>query len=250
MIAMLGMYDMPALRSANDRFWSLIRENLGFGPSHLTRDEDVWDVWQSPDLLFAQTCGMPYRTRLHGGVKLVGTPDYGLDGCPPGYYRSIFVARRDDPRGLDQLVSGTFAFNEPLSQSGWAAPMVHLTHNSRLPAKVLQTGGHAVSAQYVAEGRADFACLDAVTWELLKEHTDIGAALRDVAATSATPALPYITAATQDPQAIAQAVRAAIRSLAEQDRDLLHLRGLISIPATDYLAVPNPVPAASELLNT
>jgi len=29
MIAMLGMYDMPALHSANDRFWALIRAHLG-----------------------------------------------------------------------------------------------------------------------------------------------------------------------------------------------------------------------------
>ncbi|MCX8955299.1 hypothetical protein OU790_17900, partial [Ruegeria sp. NA] len=73
MIAMLGMYDMPEVQAANDRFWGLIRAHLGYGPEQLTRDADVWQVWLDPELVLAQTCGMPYRTRLHGRVQLVGT---------------------------------------------------------------------------------------------------------------------------------------------------------------------------------
>nr|WP_255732361.1 PhnD/SsuA/transferrin family substrate-binding protein [Ruegeria sp. Ofav3-42] len=246
---MLGMYDMPALQPANDRFWSLIRGHLGFGPTHLTRGADVWDVWHSPDLVFAQTCGMPYRTRLHGKVQLVGTPDYGVPECPPGYYRSILVARQSDPRNLDQLADGTFAYNEALSQSGWAAPMVHLSRHSRLPTTVLETGGHALSATAVAEGRADYASLDALTWELLKEHTNLGGELREITGTQPSPALPYITATGQDARDIARAVRSAIDDLSPADRKLLHLRGLIDIPADHYLAVPNPPPDATKLLD-
>ena len=240
MIAMLGMYDMPALQPANDRFWALIRGHLGFGPDHLTRDADVWDVWLNPELTFAQTCGMPYRTRLHGKVQLVGTPDYGLAGCPPGHYRSIFVSRRDDPRDLGQLAQGTFAFNEKLSQSGWAAPMVHLERRGQRPGNIMATGGHAQSAAAVADGKADFAALDALTWEMLKSHSDLGAVLRESGTTVPTPALPYITAKWKDAAAIAHAVRAAIADLSRSDRELLHLRGLIDIPAGSYLSVPNP----------
>jgi len=110
-IAMLGMYDMPATSAANDRFWTLIRQHLGYGPTYLTRDGNVWDIWLNPDLLFAQTCGMPYRTRLHGQVQLVGTPDYGLPGCPPGHYCSVLIARAEDDRDLEGLRSGHFAYN-------------------------------------------------------------------------------------------------------------------------------------------
>ncbi|WP_170324496.1 PhnD/SsuA/transferrin family substrate-binding protein [Ruegeria arenilitoris] len=240
MIAMLGMYDMPALQPANDRFWTLIRNHLGYGPDRLTRDADVWDIWLNPNLTFAQTCGMPYRTHLHGKVQLVGTPDYGLAGCPPGYYRSVFVARQDDPRDLSQLATSTFAYNEKLSQSGWAAPIVHLEGRGLRPGSTVTTGGHAQSAQAVAEGRADFAALDALTWEMLKAHTDLGADLREAGTTAPTPALPYITADRQDAPAIARAVRTAIGDLSATDRDLLHLRGLIDIPDGDYLSVPNP----------
>ncbi|MDA7964280.1 PhnD/SsuA/transferrin family substrate-binding protein [Ruegeria sp.] len=247
MTAMLGMYDMPALHAANDAFWSLIRKHLGYGPAQLTRDGDFWDIWQDPALIFAQTCGMPYRTRLHGKVQLVGTPDYGLPGCPAGHYCSVFVARRDDPRDLDQLAQGIFAYNEALSQSGWAAPIVHLDALDRMPKALRATGGHALSAQAVADARADFAALDALTWELLQTHTDLGEPLRSVATTTPTPTLPYITAMGQDAQAIARAVRAAIDELNPADRAALHLRGLIDIPQAQYMAVPTPPPPEATL---
>ncbi len=237
---MLGMYDMPALQAAHDRFWNLIRDDLSFGPDRLTRDHNMWDVWQDPGLILAQTCGMPYRTRLHGQVQLVGTPDYDLPDCPAGYYNSVFVTRRDDTRDLKDLADGTFAYNEALSQSGWAAPIAHMKLMNLRPAILMETGGHALSAQAVAIGNADYAALDALTWHLLQEHTDLGEHLKGLTGTSPTPALPYITAQGQDAARIARAVRAAIDGLEEGDRQQLHLRGLIDIPPADYLSVPNP----------
>ncbi|MDX1744162.1 MAG: hypothetical protein R3186_11295, partial [Ruegeria sp.] len=106
----------------------------------------------------------------------------------------------------------------------------------------VETGSHALSADAVAEGRADFAALDALTWELLKAHSDLASTLREVDVTTPTPALPYITASGQDARGIARAVRAAINDLSAADREMLHLRGLIKIPADDYLSVANPVP--------
>ena len=109
MIAALPMYDRPETASANDRLWALIHEALGEGPKHLTREGDLWDIWTAPDLLLAQTCGLPYRARLHDRVTLVGTPDYGLPDLPAGYYQSVLIARADGPRDLDALCTGTLA---------------------------------------------------------------------------------------------------------------------------------------------
>ncbi|MEX0327292.1 MAG: phosphate/phosphite/phosphonate ABC transporter substrate-binding protein [Ruegeria sp.] len=240
MIAALGMYDMPATAQANDRFWSLTRSALGFGPERLTRDRDMWDVWTHPDLVLAQTCGMPYRTKLQGQVQLVGTPDYGLPGCPPGHYCSVFVARRTDQRDLSELIDGVFGYNESLSQSGWAAPITHLAGQNLKPETLLETGGHANSAHAVANEQADVASLDALTWTMLQEHTKLGEQLREVARTPPTPTLPYITAPKQDPDRIAHAVRSAINELSDQDRRLLHLKDLTQIPTEKYLSVPNP----------
>ncbi|WP_157440942.1 phosphate/phosphite/phosphonate ABC transporter substrate-binding protein [Aestuariivita boseongensis] len=235
------MYDPAPVRGANDRFWQAIRARLGHGPETLTRDGDLWEVWQSPDLILAQTCGMPFRTALHGKVQLVGTPDYGLPGSPPGYYHSVLVIRADDPRQSESGFAGArFAYNEPVSQSGWAAPMVHLRARAVQVGDLLRTGAHAASARAVAKGRADLAGIDALTWQLLCEHDPVAQDLRVLARTEPTPGLPYITAPTQDAQTLFDAVSGAIADLADADRRALHLRGLVPIPAETYLAVPTP----------
>jgi ABC-type phosphate/phosphonate transport system substrate-binding protein len=240
-IAFLGMYDPPALRASNDRYWQAIRARLGWGPEALTRGDDPWAFWRAPDLVLAQTCGMPFRTALHGQVALVGTPDYGLPGCPPGHYRSVFVTRtaaRD--RTLADLATGVFAYNEALSQSGWAAPMHHLAERGLRPARLVRTGSHAASARAVASGRADLAALDALSWALLQDHDPVAANLVEIDRTEPTPGLPYITARGRDAAAIAAAITAALGDLDAPDRAALHLNGLVAIPAEAYLAIPTP----------
>jgi len=245
-IASLGMYDLAPLQSANDRLWGHVRDGLRrcgiAAPEALTRgDAGYWAAWQSPDLVLSQTCGYPFRARLHPSVTLIGTPDYGVAGCAPGWYRSVFVARAGDARqGLAAFSGARFAFNEALSQSGWAAPQTHAAaHGLHFPPAV-QTGGHALSAQAVAEGRADLAALDAVTWEILRRHGPGLQDLKVVGTTDPTPGLPLIAAAGADADATFAAVAAGIAALTPADRDLLRLRGIVRIAAADYLAVPNP----------
>lgn len=239
MIAHLGMYDLP---KANAALWSAIRSELGYGPEALTNSQDVWSIWTSPDLLFSQTCGFPFRARLHPNVHLIGTPDYALPGCPAGYYRSLFIKRTSDPRrSLPAMDGARFAYNEPLSQSGWAGPIHHMLRLGTRPGALLQTGAHAASLRAVQGGEADFAGLDALTWTLL-ERAGETADTEVFAQTDPTPALPFITGPNGDPAALAQATRAAIETLPALVRDTLHLRALVQIPAADYLAIPTPPP--------
>lgn len=241
MIASLPMYDLPALQGAHDSVWDAIRARLGAGPPSLTRGGDPWDHWQSPDLLLSQTCGYPYRKHLHGRVTLVGTPDYGLPGCPAGYYNSVFIVRDDDARRtLSEFSNARLAYNDALSQSGWAAPQNHVRDLGFTFETLLRTGSHRASALMVRDGQADIAALDALTWELLQRHERLGDGLREVARTAPTPALPYITAMGRDDAALFAAIAAAIGDLDEADRDALSLRGIRAIPAAAYLEVPSP----------
>ncbi len=246
MISWLGMYDMAPLRAVNDRLWTGIRTALGEGPEKLDRDADPWEVWQSPELLLAQTCGMPYRTRLHGAVTLVATPDHGLPGCPPGHYNSVLVVRADAPGGVpEDFAGGTLAYNEALSQSGWAAPSAHFAARGIGFSHLLRTGAHLASAHAVAEGRADIAGIDAVTWALLRDHDPVVGALRVIGTTAPTPALPYITAASRDPEPLRAALARAVAALSPADLAALHLRGIEFLPESAYLAVPTPPPPAA-----
>lgn len=243
MIAMLGMYDRPETAAANDRLWTSIRDTLEYGPACLTRDKDFWEIWESPELLFAQTCGMPYRTRLHRQVQLIGTPDYGLPDCPAGHYYSVFITHMDVAQAtLSELCNGVFAYNEPVSQSGWAAPSSHLAGLGLAPKTRLQTGAHYLSARAVAEKRADFASLDAMTWELINRYDDFAKTLYVVARTTPTPTLPYITGARQNAGEIRKAVTDAIDNISDADRAILGIQQLVQIPPSVYLAVPTPLP--------
>ena len=246
MIASLGMYDRPDTAAAHDRFWALIRTALQdkgvAAPEALTRgDAAYWPAWQSPDLVLSQTCGLPFRAKLAPHVTLIGTPDFGIEGCAPGYYNSVFVARKDDTRTDLAAFSGArFAYNEALSQSGWAAPLAWFQERRLRLSPTLLSKAHEKSAQAVAEGKADFAAIDAVSWRLLCRHTDLGQQLRILGTTPATPGLPYIAAKSADAEATFQAVAHAIAALSASDRDTLMIEGIVRIPAQDYLSVPIP----------
>lgn len=250
MLASLPMYDRTEACSANDRLWAGIRDRLrGAGilaPEALLRTGDLWDHWQAPDLVFSQTCGLPFRARLHDKVTLVASPDYGLEGCEPGFYRSVLLARADDPRATPAAFSAApLAFNDSLSQSGWAAVWEFATAAGIRLTPGPCTGSHRASAQAVAEGKADWASLDAQTWAMMQGRDDFATALKVIGATRPTPALPFITARGVDPAPIRDALSDAIAGLSPQDRGVLGLRGIALIPAAAYLAVPVP-PAPSQ----
>lgn len=251
MIASLMMYARPELTGAHERYWALVRMALAEvgieSPKGLSNETEEFSVWKDPALVLSQTCGMPYRLWLHDKVTLIGTPDYGLEGCPPGYYRSPIVVRQDDPRAdLADFVLARFAYNVSFSQSGFASIYSTVTPLGFWFQDRIESGGHQASARMVAEGAADVAALDAVTWDLIQRFDDFASDLRVLCWTTPTPGLPYIAAAGVDQPAIFGAVRRAIERLEEQDRAALGLRGLVAIPKADYLAVQNPPVSASE----
>ena len=253
MIASLPMYDPVPLREANDAFWGLIRDRLRAqgmaAPDALTRTGDMCDHWTDPGLVLSQTCGFPYRARLHGQVTLVGSPDFAVPGCPPGHYCSVFVVRRDDPRRrLADFDGAVLAYNDPLSQSGWAAPQTEARMRGLRFATGPQTGGHALSARAVAGGQAEIAALDAVTWANLQAFDPVAEALIEIDRTEPTPVLPYITAKGRDAGTIFAAIAAAIAALPADTRKRLRLRGIVQIPAERYLAVPIP-PAPAQTVH-
>lgn len=245
MIASLPMYDRPETAAANDRLWSGIARALRArgisAPGALDRETEVWDAWLSPDLLLSQTCGFPYRARLHGRVTLVATPHCDLPGVPPGYYCSVLVARRGDSRRrLEDFGGATLAYNEALSQSGWAAPSAAAAEAGIAFGACVATGAHRASARAVAEGAADLAAIDALTWRMIRRWDAVAAELDEIGTTAPTPALPWITALGTDGALIAGALGEALGDLDAADRDTLGILGCLRIPPEAYLAVPIP----------
>ncbi len=246
MIASLPMYARPELDEVHTHLWASIRTNLertGIkAPETLSQDADLMATWMDPALVLSQACGMPYRKFLHGKVKLVGTPVYDLENCPPGHYRSAIVVRRNDPGStLTDFAQARFAYNEDNSQSGMAAPLIHAATQGVRFSNRIQSHSHVVSASMVSDNLADIASLDAVSWKLMDRHDGFSKRLRLLEWTSpTTPVLPFITSVNQNVDQIFAAIERAIEELSPEERDTICLKGIVKIPAEEYLKVPNP----------
>ena len=247
MIASLPMYDRPETASALDRLWANFRDGWPGAPTELTRGGNPWNHWRHSELLLSQTCGLPYRARLHGTVRLVGVPVHDLP-CPDGRYFSTIIARVDDSRTtLVEFAEARPAVNDPLSQSGWAALDAKARDEGFRFSEPVLTGSHAASAHAVANRVADIAAIDAVSWKFIKEFDSVATVLKEIVHTPPTPALPYVTAMTQDARKVFDTLQGAIQKLEDTDKNLLCLTGLASVRAKDYLELPMPgaVPSIS-----
>lgn len=242
------MYDRAETAPLLDTLWAEIRTRLPFvSPAALTRGGNLWDHWCDPNLILSQTCGCPFRTCLSDRVQLIAAPDCRLPGCPPGYYNSVFIVRADDPRqALADFSDARFAYNEALSQSGWAAPQNHAASLGFEFTHPICTGGHGHSARSIVGDRADIAAVDALSWRLMLQFDAHAAQLREIGRTAPTPALPFITGPGRHAAVIRAALMDAIAAIGPTGRDALSLHGLVQVPAAAYHAVPNPPSPPSE----
>lgn len=245
MIASFPMYLRAENRAAHDAFWALIRDALcdhGIAaPDALDHDAPITDTWGRADLVLGQICNYPYRTAFADRTTLIGAGDYGLPDTAPGDYHSVFVVRASDPRDtLAAFTDARFAYNAPDSQSGWAAPVLHARARGLALRDLLHTGAHRDSARAVADGTADLAAIDAVTWRMIARWDRFAAALKVIDRTPGSPGLSYITAGDTDPAPYRAALSQALTALAPEPKAVLGLRAIVAIPKERYTALPIP----------
>ncbi len=235
MIACLPMYARPENRAAHDALWANVRAALGYGPETLSHDLAPMDSWAAPDLLLGQICNLPYRARFRDRLTRIACADYGLPDTPPGYYHSVFLTRKEDaPRGLAPATLGRFAHNEALSHSGWGAPLAHVAARGLRFHTTVQTGAHIESARAVAEGRADLAALDAITWSMLERWETWAGELAVVERTGLSPGMTFVTSGDNDPGPILAALRAGLAALDPDHQAILGIRGFHILPDRAY----------------
>ncbi|MHC6224074.1 phosphate/phosphite/phosphonate ABC transporter substrate-binding protein [Pseudomonas sp. X10] len=212
--AELSMYTAPPRVGAASEAWlARILQLLG-----ATRGDaaglDLPQLWQSPQLLLAQTCGYPLMTALRGQVRVIGRPLYELPHGHGGDHCSLLLARCDDPREVLMDFRGSHGLvNNADSNSGmnlFRHRLAPLQRGGRFFADISLTGGHRDSLRALRERRGDLAAIDSVTYGYLaRDHSDEVAGLRIVARTASGPCLPYIGAGHLDERAV-QRVRAAM----------------------------------------
>lgn len=222
------MYDWPEERAHVDALWTALRDELRAAgvdaPDTLTRPADLTQAWLSPRLLVGQTCSYPLETVLAGRVRYVATPVVSAPGCErPGFYRSALVMRGGAPSMPVPDAPGPalpaiepamrLAFNSHDSMSGFHA----LLRDTRaaacaMPQAALETGSHRASIRAVAEGAADIAAIDCVSWQLALRHEPAAAALHLAGWTGERPALPLITALST-PEHVVAALKTVSRKV-------------------------------------
>ena len=246
------MYDLPWLHEANDALWDAIARRLralGWSdvPECLERTMPLAALWRDERLLLAQTCGYPLVKQLVGKVRVVAAPCYSLPRCEETTHRSVIVVASSAPYAtLGELRGCRIAINGPDSNTGMNLFRHALAGiapgGERYFASVAVSGGHMQSLAMVADGTVDAAAIDAVTFALSAKHRpDSVSAVRVLAATAATPTLPFITRHGATPREVA-ALRGAIEgAIADPDTAravaTLALAGVRPAHEADYAVV-------------
>ena len=239
MIAALPMYDRPATRGAYQALWSLVRDRLrahGIAAPHALDHGVAYNaVWDRDDLVLGHICNLPYRRRYRDRLTAIGASDYAIAGCAPGYYRSCFVVRRDDPATtLRTFHTARIVANAQDSQSGYGVLAdLARAQGVALPA-LTWTGSHDASVAALRAGRADLAAIDAHTWDLMQADTPGLDELRVIGLSPASPGQTFVTGPGRDPAPYLRALNDAIAGLSHPTRRILRLRGVVPLPASAY----------------
>jgi ABC-type phosphate/phosphonate transport system substrate-binding protein len=241
-IAAFPMYDYPELAAAHDALWLTLASRLVAAgvenvPRKLTRSLGHFDIWRHPRLLLGQGCEYPLATSFAGSFRLVATPCYAAPGCEGAHYRSAIVVRTDDPaETLVHLRQRRCAINEPDSNSGMnllRAAIAPLAGGARFFESVSVSGSHRASAVMVAEGRADVAALDCVSFAHFRQlYPESVANLRILCWTPSSRSLPFITSGATDDSTL-EVLRSALAG-AMADATLAGARERLFLTGLDF----------------
>lgn len=181
---------------------------------------DLPQLWLSPELLLAQTCGYPLKTRLQGKVQVVGRPVYRLPHSGEGNHCSLLLVRQDDPRStLAEFFGSNGLLNSADSNSGMnllRQRLAPLEQGGHFFGKVSFSGGHRDSMRLLKARQGDLAAIDSVTYDYLaRDHSEEVAGLRILTQSALSPCLPYIAALDRDPEPIRLAMNSALLALPE-----------------------------------
>jgi phosphonate transport system substrate-binding protein len=130
---------------------------------------EINDLVKSGDVALALVCTNPYlQGQQDFGMELLVAPL--VQGEP--YYYSLLIVRRDlDVSSLEELRGTTFAFTDPLSNTGRLAPLYQLAQRGETPesffSRSIFTYSHDNSIRSVADGIVDAAAVDSLVYDYL-----------------------------------------------------------------------------------
>ncbi len=161
------------------KFLSYIGKKLNRPVQSIDRGsyEEVNEMVASKKVDVAFVCGQPYVDGHRDfGMEILVAP-YAYGGTV--YYAYIIVNKNSSIENFDQLRGKTFAFTDPMSNTGKLVPTYMLAKKGESPDKFFEkyvyTYAHDKSIKAVAHGLVDGAAVDSLIWEHIDgvdpEHT-------------------------------------------------------------------------------
>ena len=223
--ASLAMYAPRSGRAAWEQLWRSLRaaaEKEGLSPpAHLTWGDEAL-AWHRPGLFLSHCCGRPLALGHAGQAHVVGAFDFGLEGCPPGTYRSAILATDStEPRA---------AINSLDSQSGYLALCDWLAQSPEAP---LVTGSHVASIAALERGEASVAAIDAQTLALWQAGGGTLTRAKIIGWSTPYPGTPLVPHDATLVRPLRHAVQQALREEPEAARSL-RLFGFVARDLRDY----------------
>ena len=247
-VASMPMYDLPEVRSALDGLWDglarhLRREGVADVPDRIVHDRPFRELWHDPDLRFSQCCGYDLVNGYAKTLRPIATPHFDAPECEGGAYASVIVVGEDcEAADVSEMRGAVCVVNEHDSHSGMnalRALVAPASRDGRFFSEVKISGAHAASVEMVANGDADVAAIDCVTYALLRRHRPAAlAGVRKLGRTERAPALPYVTHSAVNADTVERMRTALFRTFADPGlaavREALLLKDVEVIPVSAY----------------
>ena len=160
------------------------------------------ETYLAPNLLLGHTCGYPYVTRWNKSHQLICVPEFDIPGCEGTLYSSWFVCGSADKRDtIEAFRDGVAVINGPNSNSGmnvFRYQVSPFAKNGSFFNDVIVSGSHINSMRAVAEGRAEIAAIDAVSYHyIVQAEPTLARQTRIMGQSVKTTGLPFIAHADE-----------------------------------------------------
>ncbi len=181
----------------NQRLFELISEKLGMPVEIVYRSsyKKISLLLKNGSVDIGYVCGLPYvLDHDEFGLELLAAP---LVKGKPLYQSYIIVPKNSPVKSLEELRGKTFAFSDPLSNSGMLVPYSKLSLIGETPEtffkKYFFSYGHTNSIEAVALNLADGASVDSYVYNLaIKTNPDVTSKTRIIDKSDFMPITPLV----------------------------------------------------------
>jgi ABC-type phosphate/phosphonate transport system substrate-binding protein len=262
-VAALSAFDLPFLRPTQDALWQHVRAALAARgvadtPAKLTRPIDERRLWTHPAIVLGQLDAYRFAQVFPTTLVAVAAPHYACERCEGPSYRALLVVRDGADiqawTGLEQKTAAVEGLDHLGSWRLFKAWVQGVVDPAAFFGRVIISGGSVESLSLVRSGAADYAVLDCVSWQLVREHLPaVAQGLRVLAETDPGLAPPFVCSAARgdrERHAIYDAIEAVVNS--DEAADVCRRLRLAQVEPASMLAYdaePKPVASTVTLLS-